>query len=361
MRVVECVETGSLDSLRVVERPEPAPGPGQLLVAVEAAGVNFVDALFVQGRYQIKPPVPFVPGSEVAGTVVAVGPDVDGAWVGRRVLAMVGLGGFAEQVVLAAASAVPIPDRLDAPRAAAFVQSFCTARFALDRRAGLAAGDRVLVLGGGGGVGQATIAVAVAAGARVAAVASDDAKRAAALAAGAEVAFDPFGQAFGPDAAAGTGTTTDDAATGGAATVGPRTGEPSADDLTRLVHAVREWSGGGVDVALDPVGGPLAVAALRSLDLFGRLLVIGFASGTIPDLPANQVLLRNRSVLGVDWGAWSMARPLEQRALLEGLLADVEAGLLDPAMPESRPLASAADALRDLVGRRVTGKVVLVP
>jgi len=203
--------------------------------------------------------------------------------------------------------------------------------------------------------------VAVAAGARVAAVASDDAKRAAALAAGAEVAFDPFGQAFGPDAAAGTGIATDDAAAGDEAIVGPRAGEPSADDLTRLVHAVREWSGGGVDVALDPVGGPLAVAALRSLDLFGRLLVIGFASGTIPDLPANQVLLRNRSVLGVDWGAWSMARPLEQRALLEGLLADVEAGLLDPAMPESRPLDAAADALRDLVGRRVTGKVVLVP
>jgi NADPH2:quinone reductase len=356
MRVVECTETGSLDSLRLVDRPDPVPGPGQVLLAVEAAGVNFVDALFVQGRYQIKPPVPFVPGSEVAGTVVSVGPEVDAAWVGRRALAMVGLGGFAEQVVLPEVGAVPIPDRLDAPRAAAFVQSFCTARFALEQRAGLVEGERVLVLGGGGGVGLATIAVAVAAGARVAAVASDDAKRAAALAAGAEVAFDPFGQVFGPEHDVGSDQEAYDETI-----VRSGAGDPSADDLTRLVHAVRDWSGGGVDVALDPVGGPLAVAALRSLGLFGRLLVIGFASGTIPDLPANQVLLRNRSVLGVDWGAWSMARPLEQRALLEGLLTDVEAGSLAPAMPESRPIDDAADALRDLVGRRVTGKVVLVP
>lgn len=353
MRVVECAETGRLESLHVVDRPDPKPGPGQLLLAVEAAGVNFVDALFVQGRYQIKPPVPFVPGSEVAGTITDAGASVDRSWIGRRVLCMVGLGGFAEQILVSDVSAVPIPDRLDAPRAAAFVQSYCTARFALDRRARLVAGDRVLVLGGGGGVGQATIAVAVAAGARVAAVASDDAKRAAALAAGAEVAFGATGRIAGADGR----LLDDDVAEIGDATPDFR----EAAGLTRLVHAVRDWSEGGVDVAVDPVGGPLAVAALRSLGLFGRLLVIGFASGTIPDLPANQVLLRNRSVLGVDWGAWSMAYPLEQRALLDGLLADVNAGVLDPAAPLVRPLEDAVDALRDLVERRVTGKVVLVP
>lgn len=357
MRVVECPETGRLESLRVVDRPAPVPRPGQLVLAVEAAGVNFVDALFVQGRYQIKPPVPFVPGSEVAGTIVQVGEQVDLAWIGRRVLCMVGLGGFAEQILVSEASAVPIPDRLDAPRAATFVQSYCTARFALERRAGLSVGDRLLVLGGGGGVGQATIAVAVATGARVAAVASDDSKRAAALAAGAEVAFDPAGRVAGPDGrlldVPGTARSNE----GGGAVVT----EPDGAALDDLVHAVRDWSEGGVDVALDPVGGQLAVAALRCLGLFGRLLIIGFASGTIPDLPANQVLLRNRSVLGVDWGAWSMSHPLEQRELLDGLLADFDSGSLEPAAPVVRPLADAADALRDLVERRVTGKVVLAP
>ena len=331
VRVVVCENVGSVDELRIVERPEPAAGPGQVVIAVEAAGVNYVDALFVQGRYQMKPPVPFIPGCEVAGTISEVGRDVDADRLGERVVTMCGLGGYAERIAVSTLAAVPIPDALDAARGAAFIQSYCTARFALRDRAHVVGGEKVLVLGAGGGVGQATIDVAVAAGATVIAAASTDAKRQAALRAGATDVID--------------------------------TSKLEGDDdlAQRLVQEVRAWSGGGVDVAFDSVGGSLTVAALRSLGLFGRLLVIGFASGTIPDVPANQVLLRNRSVVGVDWGAWAMKFPTEQRALLDGLLDDVAAGSLRPSAPDERPLTDAVGALNDLLGRRVIGKVVLVP
>ena len=331
MRVVVCEEIGSVDGLRIVERPEPTPGPGQVVIAVEAAGVNYVDALFVQGKYQMKPPVPFVPGCEVAGTISAVGSDVDAGRLGERVVTMCGLGGYAERIAVPALAAVAIPDALDAARAAAFIQSYCTARFALRDRAHVTAGDKILVLGAGGGVGQATIDVALAAGTTVIAAASTDAKRQAAVRAGATEVID-------------TSKLDDDDA-----------------PAQRLVQEVRAWSDGGVDVAFDSVGGPLTVAALRSLGVFGRLLVIGFASGTIPDVPANQVLLRNRSVIGVDWGAWAMKFPTEQRALLDGLLGDVAAGTLRPPTPDERPLTGAAGALNDLLRRRAIGKMVLVP
>jgi len=344
MRVVECSEIGSIEALAIVERPEPAAGPGMVVITVEAAGVNYVDALFVQGRYQIKPPVPFVPGSEIAGTISVVGDGVDAGLVGRRVVAMCGLGGFAAQVAVPERAAIPIPDVLDAASAAGFIQSWCTARFALEHRARLQSGDTVLVLGAGGGVGQATVAVAAAGGARVAAMGSTSAKRAAALAAGAEVAFDAAGIRADDDGR-----------------IAPtQVGDAPIDGGTGLVHAVRDWSGGGVDIALDPVGGPMSIAALRALDLFGRLLVIGFPAG-IAELPANQILLRNRSVLGVDWGAWSMKDPEAQRRLLDGLLDDVAAGTLTPPPPETRPLDEVVGALDDLLERRVIGKVVLQP
>ncbi|HEU5030790.1 MAG TPA: zinc-binding dehydrogenase [Spirillospora sp.] len=308
MRAAICEELGSV----VVKDTAPAePGPGQVLLTVEAAGVNYVDALFVQGRYQIKPPLPFVPGSEVAGTL----PD------GTRVLAMCGLGGFASHVAVPAAAAVPIPDKLDAPRAATFTQSYCTALFALRDRAALAAGETVLVLGAGGGVGLAAVQVATALGARVLAVASSEEKRRAALAAGAD----------------------------------------SAVDATDVKAAARAWSDGGVDLVYDPVGGALAGPALRALRERGRYVVIGFASGDIPSLPLNQVLLRNRSVVGVDWGAWSMTHPAEQRALLDELLAMVAGDRLDPVSPRTEPLASAPEVLDDLLNRRVVGKVALLP
>jgi NADPH2:quinone reductase len=329
MRVIVCEEFGDVEGLRLVEREAPVAGPGHVVVAVEAAGVNYVDALFVQGRYQIKPPVPFIPGSEIAGTITSVGEGVDPGMVGRRVVSMCGLGGFAEQVAVPADAAVPIPDVLDAAKAAAFVQSYCTARFALRERGRLQADERVLVLGGGGGIGLATVAVAVAAGARVAVAASSPEKRAAALASGAEHAIDSSGD---PD-----------------------------DAAARIKAEARSWSGGGIDVAVDPVGGPAAEAALRSLSYDGRLLVIGFASGPIPRLPANQILLRNRSVVGVDWGAWALSHAAEQRALLDGLLDDVATGRLRPVAPQVRPLEQASQALADLLDRKVLGKLVLTP
>jgi NADPH2:quinone reductase len=308
MRAAICEELGSVV---VTEAASPVPGPGQVLVTVEAAGVNYVDALFVQGRYQIKPPLPFTPGSEVAGTLPS----------GERVLAMCGLGGFATEVAVPAASAVPIPDELDFPRAATFTQSYCTALFALRDRAALRPGESVLVLGAGGGVGLAAVQIAKAMGARVLAAASTEAKREAARGAGA-------------DEAIGT------------------------DDIKT---AARAWSDGGVDVVYDPVGGPLADPALRSLRERGRYAVIGFASGDIPSLPLNQVLLRNRAIVGVDWGAWSMANPGPQRALLDELLAMVAKGDLTPVPPRTAPLASAADVLDDLLNRRVVGKMALIP
>lgn len=315
-----CEELGSVT---VSETKPLEAGPGQVVIAVEAAGVNYVDGLFVQGRYQIKPPLPFVPGSEVAGTVAAVGADVTEPAIGTRVLAGCGLGGFASQVVVPAAAAVPIPDVLDAAQAATFTQSHCTALFALRERGGLKAGENVLVLGAGGGVGLAAVQVAKALGSHVLAGASTEGKRGAALAAGADAVID---------------TSTED-----------------------LKSTARAWSEGGVDLVYDPVGGALADPALRALRENGRYLVIGFASGTIPSLPLNQVLLRNRAVVGVDWGSWSTAKPLEQRALLEELLGYVRNGRLDPVAPRTEPLEAAGKVLDDILSRRVVGKVALVP
>jgi len=323
VRAAVCNELGPPSVLRVEERPDPDPGPGQVAIAVEAAGVNFVDGLFVAGQYQMKPSLPFVPGSEVAGHVVALGPDVGTVALGDRVLASVGLGGFASRVVVPAAAAIALPEGMDAARAATFTQSYSTSLFALRDRAHAAPGETVLVLGAGGGVGLAAIGVAVALGCRVLGVASSADKRDAALAAGAEAVVDPAG-------------------------------EP-------LKEAARAWGGGtGVDLVVDPIGGPLAEPSLRALGDGGRYLVIGFASGDIPSVPLNQVLLRNRTVLGIDWGIWAMTHPAEQRALLGDLLDMVAAETLDPVRPAEYPLENVAGALEDLLGRRAVGKIALV-
>jgi NADPH:quinone reductase len=324
VRAVVCHELGPPSLLRVDELPDPSPAPGGVVVAVEAAGVNYVDALFVAGQYQIKPALPFTPGSEVAGRIAAVGDGVPGLAVGQRVLASTGLGGYAGAVAVAAGAVVPLPDGLGAPQAATFTQSYSTSLFALRDRAGAGAGAAVLVLGAGGGIGLAAIGVARALGCRVLGVASSEEKRAAAQAAGAEVVLDPAA-------------------------------EPVKD-------AAREWAGGtGVDVVVDPVGGALAEPSLRALGDGGRYLVIGFASGAIPALPLNQVLLRNRTVLGIDWGIWAMRHPAEQGALLADLLALVAGGSIQPVAPTAYPLDDVARALDDLLGRRVVGKVALIP
>ncbi len=322
MRAVVCQRLGDLAHVDVEELPDPAPGPGQVVVRVEAAGANYVDGLMALGRYQFRPEVPYVVGGEVAGVVEAAGPGAEDL-VGIPVLSLTGFNGFAEKVLAPAGSVVALPDGLEAAVAATFTQAYCTAHFALEVRGGLASGQQVLVLGAGGGVGLAAVDVARAKGARVVAAGSSEPKRQAALDAGAS------------------------------ATVAP--------EAATLKEQVRQITDGGVDVVLDPVGGEVAEPSLRALRDFGRYLVVGFTSGTIPKLPLNQVLLRNRSIVGVDWGAWAAAHPTAQRHLLEQLLSEAAQGVLRPPRPALEPLERAPEVLQAFVERRAVGRVALVP
>ena len=323
MRAVVCHSFAEPEQLEVEQLDTPPCGPGQVRVHVWASGLNYVDALFVQGKYQIRPALPFVPGSEIAGEVTEVGAAVEGVTVGDRVMASVGLGGFADEIVLAPSQLMAIPDRLSYGQAATMTQSYATAWFSLTRRTVVRPDEWVLVLGAAGGVGLAMLDVARALGAQTIAAASNDEKLRLCIERGAHSVIDYAAE----------------------------------DGKARA----RELTGGGVDIAVDPVGGDLTDGALRALRNYGRLLVIGFASGSIPRLAANQVLLRNRSVLGVDWGAWAMADPDGNAAVMNEVLSRVEDGSLTPAEPTTYPLHDAGTALRDLLERRVTGKACLTP
>jgi NADPH2:quinone reductase len=260
----------------------------------------------------------------VAGTVVEVAADVSTHSVGERVFVTTGLsGGFSSEVVVPAFRALPTPSTITDAQAATFVQSYCTAWFALKYRARAQEGEWVLVLGAGGGVGLAAVDVAHSMGLKVIAAASSEAKRDLALAAGADAVID---------------TATEDVKT-----------------------RAKELSAGGVHHVYDPVGGDLAEAGLRSLRDDGQLLVIGFAAGEIPKLPANQILLRNRRVTGVDWGGWTVAHAAENIQLLADVIAAVGRGELHPVVPRTYPLADVAEALSDQLERRAVGKSVLVP
>ncbi len=323
MRALVCPELGPLERLVLEEQPPPAPGEGQVVVEVRAAGVNFVDGLICQGKYQIKPPAPFVPGSELAGVVATVGPGVDGIAVGDPVIAFTGFGAFAEQVVVPALSLVRMPPGVDFGQAAALIQSYCTMLFTLTRRTRLEAGEWVLVLGAGGGVGLAAVDVATALGGRVIAAASDAGKLEAASAMGAEATL-PY-------------------------------------EREDLKARARELSGGGVDLVVDPVGGHHSEAALRALRHLGRFCVIGFATGTIASVPLNQVLLNNRTVVGVDWGGWTFKDPAGNRRLIDELMGMVEDGRLHPTRPVAYPLDQAATVMSGLLDRSISGKAVVVP
>jgi NADPH2:quinone reductase len=323
VRAVVCQQLGPLDHLVIEDRQPLTPGPDEVVIDVHAAGVNYVDGLICQGRYQIKPPTPFVPGSEIAGEVSAVGAAVKGVKAGDRVIAMTGFGGFADQAAVPGASVIAIPETLNFAQAAALIQSYSTALFTMTRRTSVASGEWVLVLGAGGGIGLASVDVAAALGAHVIAAASSPEKLEAAKEMGAE--------------------------------------ETIAYEDEDLKTRARELSGGGVDVVVDAVGGRHAEPALRATRWNGRFCVVGFASGTIPSVPLNQVLLNNRTVVGVDWGAWTFRDQPGYRALLDELMEMVGAGRLHPPLPSERPLVAAATAMADLIERRVTGKVVLVP
>jgi NADPH:quinone reductase len=323
MREVVCRAFGPLDDLVIEERPSVDLDAGQVRVRVTAAGVNFVDALLVQGLYQIKPPLPFVAGGESVGVVSEVGEGVTSVRLGERVLTTPGLGGFATEIVARAERVSTVPSSLTDGQGATFTQSYMTAYFALAQRARMRPGEWLLVLGAGGGVGLAAVDVGRALGLRVIAAASSAEKRAIASSRGAVAVIDS-----------------------------------SSEDVKARA---REISGGGVDGVYDPVGGRTGEECLRALREDGQFIVIGFASGEIPKLPANQVLLRNRRVTGVDWGAWVGQNAEANRALVGEVLAMIEAGRLDPVEPVSYPFERAAQALADQQNRKVVGKAILVP
>lgn len=323
MRAVVCNEIGPPKNLQVEERDDLVAGAGEVIVDVDACGVNFVDALMVQGLYQVRPEPPFVPGSEVAGTVSQLGAGVTNVALGDRVVAMPGLNGFAEQVGARAGSLIPVPQGLDMPTAACFVQSYCTGLFALDRRGALQQGETLLVLGAAGGVGLAAIDVAKALGARVIAAASSPEKLALCRERGADETIDY-----------------------------------SREDLK--VRA-KELSGGGVDMVYDPVGGELADPALRACAPGARYLVIGFASGEIPSFRANLILLKSCQVVGVDWGGSTRRDPAGNDRLMADLTDMIQGGRLTPRAPATFPLEQAGQVLTDLTERRLAGKAVLIP
>ncbi len=323
MRAVVCTSFAPLDQLVIEERPSAPLAAGQVRVRVTAAGVNFVDALLVQGLYQIKPPLPFVPGGETVGIVTELGDGVTSHSLGDRVLITSGFGGFATEMVSAASRAVIVPSSLTDGQAATFMQSYMTAYFALVHRAKMQPGQWLLVLGAGGGVGLAAVDVGRALGLKVIAAASSAAKREMAQSRGAVAVIDS-----------------------------------SSEDVKARA---KEISGDGVDAVYDPIGGKLGEECLRSLREDGQFIVIGFASGDIPKLPANQVLLRNRRVTGVDWGAWVGRNPAENQALVMQVLAKIAAGELNPVEPVSYPFEQAAQALADQQQRNVVGKAVLIP
>lgn len=315
-------QLGSLDDLHVQETPSPALSEGQVRIAVAACGLNFVDSLLVEGRYQVKPAVPFVPGSEITGRIVETGPGVDASMVGRRVFAPVPNGGFADEVVTAANRILPIPDALSDGQGATFMQSYLTAWFAFTRRTQVQAGKTMLVLGAGGGIGLAAVDAGVALSLRVIAAASSEEKRQLALDRGAFATVDVLN-----------------------------------DDVKARA---RELGGGGVDIVYDPVGGDLAEPCLRALNAGGEYMVVGFVAG-IPRLPANFVLLLNRTVVGVDWGAWVGRNQAENQKMLIEVMGRIVDGSLRPVEPVVYPMSRAVDAMRDLQNRKVAGKVALVP
>jgi NADPH2:quinone reductase len=325
LRAVQITDTsGPQSGLALVDIPEPeashmmTPGSG-VLVDVKAAGVSFPEVLQSRGEYQLKPPLPFVPGSEVAG-VVRSAPDDAALSAGDRVAAFCMLGGFAEVAVSPVHFTFKLPDQLDFAQGAGLVLNYHTAHFALVLRGRLAEGESVLVHGAAGGVGTAALQVAKGLGARTFAVVSSDEKEAVARRAGAD-------EVLRAD------------------------GDWKAEVLER--------SGGGVDIVLDPVGGDRFADSLRSLREGGRLIVVGFTGGSIPEVRVNRLLLRNTDVVGAGWGAYISTRPrvvAETAAALDELIAT---GAVDPIVGARFPLEQASDALALLDGRGATGKVVL--
>jgi NADPH2:quinone reductase len=310
--------TGLGQPLVAAEVPRPVPGPGEVLLRVHACGVNFADTLMAAGKYQERPEPPFIPGMEVCGTVAAAGPGTAAPPPGTRVACFSGQGGFAEYLAAPAARCVPVPDAMPDVEAAGFLVAYGTSHVALAHRARLRPGETLLVLGASGGVGLTAVELGHLMGARVIAVARGAAKLAAARTAGADHVVD-----------AGT-------------------------DLRAEVKAL-----GGADVVYDPVGGAAFDAALRATNPGGRLLPLGFASGTVPQIPANILLVKNLTVLGLYWGAYAALEPRVLTDSFAALFAWYAQGRLRPHVSHVLPLEAANEALELLRGRRATGKIVV--
>jgi NADPH:quinone reductase len=324
MKAVLCKQYGLPDTLVVEDVPSLVPAAGQVVVSMKAAGVNFPDALIIQGKYQMKPPMPFSPGSELAGVVKEIGAAVTNVKAGDAVIAYAGYGGYAEEVTVDAHACIPMPAGVDFKVAASFMMTYGTSYHALKDRAQLQPGETLLVLGAAGGVGSAAVELGKLMGARVIAAASSDDKLEACKQLGADATIN---------------YTNED-----------------------LREATKRITGGtGVDVVYDPVGDKFAEPAMRDMAWGGRYLVIGFAGGEIPKIPLNLPLLKGFSIVGVFWGNFTRKEPKKNEANVRELLGWIASGKLKPLVSAAYPLAQAARALKDVMERKVKGKVVLVP
>jgi NADPH2:quinone reductase len=322
MKAVLCKQYGPPESLTFEDLPSPRPGPGEAVVTVKAASVNFPDVLIIQNKYQFKPPLPFSPGSELAGIVKEVGAGVSGFKAGDKVIAFTTYGAFAEEVKTEASRLLPMPEGMDYPSAAAFLLTYGTSDHALRDRAALKAGETLLVLGAAGGVGLAAIEIGKALGARVIACASSEDKLAVCREHGADATINY-----------------------------------AAEDLRERIKGLTD--GRGADVVYDPVGGPYTEPAFRSLAWRGRLLVVGFAAGEIPKLPLNLALLKGAAVVGVFWGDFTKREPQQFADSVRQLGRWFREGKLRPHVSQTFPLRQAAEALKLMAARQVKGKVVL--
>ena len=322
MRAVLCKELGMPDSLVVEEVPDLIAGAGQVLISVEACGVNFPDTLIIQGKYQFKPELPFSPGGEISGVIKQVGPDVDNLKIGDRVIAFSTWGGLAEELVVDHTRTVTISDKMDYEKASAFVLTYGTSYHALKDRAHLRKGETLLVLGASGGVGIAAIQLGKAMGATVIAAASNAEKLSMCKENGADHLINY-----------------------------------AVDDLRQCVKAITQ--GRGVDVIYDPVGGSFSEKALRDMSWGGRFLVVGFAAGEIPKVPLNIPLLKGCSVVGVFWGEFTKRQAELNKQNNQELMDLFDQGKISPHIHKVYPLEKAGEALNELLQKRVIGKVVL--
>lgn len=318
-----CTEPTGVDALTWTEQPTPSPRAGEVLIEIKAASLNFPDLLIVQNKYQMKPPLPFVPGSEYAGVVQAVGEGVTHLHPGQSVACLSGTGGFATHVLAPAALCMPLPDGFSHVDAAAFIMIYATSHHALIDRARLQASETVLVLGAAGGVGTAAIQIAKARGARVIAAASTDEKCSLCLSIGADAVIN-YAQ----------------------------------ENLREALKALTD--GRGPDVIYDPVGGEYAEPAFRSIAWRGRYLVVGFASGPIPSLPLNLPLLKGASLVGVFWGDFAKREPKANAAMMQELATWYAEGKVKPVIDRTMPMSQLKAAYEHMGSRGVMGKLVMV-